>query len=264
MISYENLNLIIRNDLIRVMKNETIYHFSSFNIAINEIISKQTLLFSNPKIFNDPFDCNEKLLQIDIETEDLNNQLKTLTIRNRKERRELLKKINIKKEQNNALEIEKKKLKIACFSEKFDETLMWSHYADKHQGICIGFNFPYKYDNHFILCPVKYIDKIKKLEGTSDTSKVILYWLTTKSERWKYENEIRAITKAKTNEDRELVNYDSKYIKEIIFGCNVKTEKIKSAIKTLKANKIDIRKIVFKKMYIDENTFLLKDKEIKI
>lgn len=76
MISYENLNLIIRNDLIRVMKNETIYHFSSFNIAINEIISKQTLLFSNPKIFNDPFDCNEKLLQIDIETEDLNNQLK--------------------------------------------------------------------------------------------------------------------------------------------------------------------------------------------
>ena len=52
MISYENLNLIIRNDLIRVMKDELIYHFSSFDIAINEIIAKQTLLFSNPKTFN--------------------------------------------------------------------------------------------------------------------------------------------------------------------------------------------------------------------
>lgn len=264
MISYENLNLIIRNDLIRVMKDELIYHFSSFDIAINEIIAKQTLLFSNPKTFNDPFDCNQKLLQINLDNINFQNEFKSVAYANRKQRRKLLKNLDIKKEQNEIFELEKKKLKIACFSNNFNETLMWSHYGDKHNGICIGFNFPYKYDNHFILCPVKYIDKIEKLEGLCETSKVILYWLTTKSKRWEYENEIRAITKAKTNEDKELVKFDSKYIKEIIFGCCVETEKIKSAIKTLKINKIDVNKIKFKKMYIDEKTFLLNFKEIKI
>ena len=30
---------------------------------------------------------------------------------------------------------------VSCFSEINDSTLMWSHYADNNQGICVGYNF---------------------------------------------------------------------------------------------------------------------------
>ena len=30
-------------------------------------------------------------------------------------------------------------LKISCFSEEPDNMLLWSHYGNKHTGICIGF-----------------------------------------------------------------------------------------------------------------------------
>ena len=30
---------------------------------------------------------------------------------------------------------------IACFTTKNDNTLLWSHYADEHQGICLEFDF---------------------------------------------------------------------------------------------------------------------------
>ena len=30
---------------------------------------------------------------------------------------------------------------IACFSEVYDSSLMWGHYADSHRGFCIGYNF---------------------------------------------------------------------------------------------------------------------------
>jgi hypothetical protein len=37
-------------------------------------------------------------------------------------------------------------LRVVCFSEsavdRLDEILMWSHYADKHNGASIGFEFP--------------------------------------------------------------------------------------------------------------------------
>ena len=35
-----------------------------------------------------------------------------------------------------------KKTGISCFSEARDNNLMWGHYADKHEGICLGFRWP--------------------------------------------------------------------------------------------------------------------------
>ncbi|HMO16377.1 MAG TPA: DUF2971 domain-containing protein [Pirellulaceae bacterium] len=35
---------------------------------------------------------------------------------------------------------------VACFAEKADNFLMWSHYADRHQGICLEFETPRQSD----------------------------------------------------------------------------------------------------------------------
>lgn len=141
---------------------------------------------------------------------------------------------------------------------------MWSHYANKHSGICIGFNFPHKYEDKFILCPVKYLNEIKELDGTIDVYRVLLYWMTTKSIRWKYEKEIRAIYRCRNQKsDYEDINYESKYVKEIIFGCNVPDKKIEEAILRIKKSNLDFENITIKKMVINENDFLLTDKIIK-
>ncbi len=265
MIFKSEIENIITNDLKKVLTTDIVYHYSNYNISLNEIILKQRLRFSDPKTFNDPFDCNEKLLKINYSEEVIDQTISDLSINlSRQEKRELKRKIKNPNIQNQILREKRKEYKLSCFSEYNDEILMWSHYADKHSGICVGFSFPHKYEDKFILCPVKYLDQLKELEGTADVHRIILYWLTTKSIRWKYEKEIRAISKCKDQSlNYEFINYDSRYIKEIIFGCNVPNEKIKAAMSIIQQSNLRHEYITIKRMVINETDFLLKEETIK-
>lgn len=266
MILKSEIEKIITNDLIKVINAEIIYKYASFDISLYEIILKQSLQFSNPEIFNDPFDCNEKLLKINYDENIIEQAINDLSINiSRKERRELKRKFENQNNQNRILKEKRKEYKLSCFSEYYDEILMWSHYAEKHSGICVGFNFPHNYEEKFILCPVKYFRELKELDGTTDVYRIILYWLTTKSIRWQYEKENRAITKSKNKDlSYEYIKYDSKYIKEIIFGVNVSGEKINKAITLIKKSNINYKRIIFKRMRINENNFLLTEEIIEI
>jgi hypothetical protein len=44
--------------------------------------------------------------------------------------------------QTNAYEQFSESIGLLCYSKIIDEPVMWSHYADKHQGIALGFEFP--------------------------------------------------------------------------------------------------------------------------
>lgn len=102
---------------------------------VSRLIKTQTLWFSTPKRFNDPFDC-----QVDISgTFDAVRSL--LTISHNKQLTEL-----VQSAQTHA-EIHRYAYFCACAT--WDETLMWSHYADSHKGIALGFSFstdsPFKF-----------------------------------------------------------------------------------------------------------------------
>ncbi|MFZ4402108.1 MAG: DUF2971 domain-containing protein [Bacteroidales bacterium] len=264
MICKTEIEKILRIDLLKVLTTDTFYHYTKFKTAIDSILTDCTLQFSNPKTFNDPFDCNLKLLKINYKDIMVNEAIKQSSINlSRQQRREVERTFNNPKTFQNILKAEREKYKIACFSETNKEILMWSHYADKHSGVCIGFNFPHKYDDKFVMCPVKYLNELKSIDGMTDTLKVILYWLTTKSVRWDYEQEIRAVTKSKMNTNYELIKFDSKYIKEIIFGCNVTEKELNDGIKKIKKSGLNIDRIMIKHMRIDEHNFLLKEELIK-
>ena len=66
----------------------------------------------------------------------------------------------VKEVRNNAL--------ISCFSKRYDSILMWSHYGDKHKGICIEFDRP---DKDFI--DVKYSKKRCKFDLEDTTRRVL-------------------------------------------------------------------------------------------
>ena len=85
---------------------------------------------------------------------------------------------------------------ILCFSEAWTNPVQWSHYANHHQGICMGFDVP---DNQ--LKAVSYVRERLLLDwpkmqsdpafGEEFMSQVI----STKFEHWSYEQEMRSFVR---------------------------------------------------------------------
>ena len=255
-ISERELDKVLIANLKQVTEFQRIYHYSGCKTAVENIILQHTLKFSDPLKFNDPFDCSEKILKVSYDRGLIDSTLKDLKY-NRNQRRKL-KTSEIQVQQNANMREEREKYKICCFSRKSDNVLMWSHYSEKHSGICCGFEFPL--DNKiFTVAPVRYANSIDKIEGKTELYKVIMYWLTTKSHIWEYEDEYRAILNSKSpHSEFEIVLYDSTFLKEIIFGCNLKTTEIKKILTKLKSNKVDLKNIELRRAQLDPETFNLK------
>lgn len=92
---------------------------------------------------------------------------------------------------------------ITAMSENPGSILMWSHYADSHNGICIGYDISKINNEKMRLLEIDYSTKrfepsdiikdLQTLPSMIDT--IIDKVVTTKSEQWSYENEHRYITK---------------------------------------------------------------------
>lgn len=88
---------------------------------------------------------------------------------------------------------------ISCLAGTNMDNLMWSHYADKHTGICVEYDFKKANNdiNHF-LYPVIYTDcPIDITDLMSNDDKIPLALLVSiicKSIDWRYENEWRLIS----------------------------------------------------------------------
>lgn len=162
---------------------------------------------------------------------------------------------------NKTIEIcenELNKLGITAMTETHDNILMWSHYANSHKGVCIGYDTEKikEKDNVMRLLRVKYLeDRFEKSDITCAShtlsgkfSKLEDKIVTTKSPQWQYEkehryitslsraNEILIIKNGKTDEiiDEILERHnDSNYHfdkREIIYGENFKKIKINASI----------------------------------
>lgn len=81
---------------------------------------------------------------------------------------------------------------VLCFSRSWSNPVLWSHYADKHRGICLGFDV----DDSCVM-PVNYMTDLTKfkLDANATTSFLtkdyIRQLLSTKFNDWKYEDEAR-------------------------------------------------------------------------
>lgn len=83
---------------------------------------------------------------------------------------------------------------LLCFSRTWRNPLLWSHYADKHKGIALGFDIPDE-----LLFDVKYIGGMHKINVTEDSTKsetidrILDRLRYTKFDGWKYEDEVRQL-----------------------------------------------------------------------
>jgi hypothetical protein len=120
-----------------------LYKYQPFDVnSIKNLIEHQ-IWFSKPLEFNDPFDCNIRLDRRQLSDEEFTGfcqayDLPTMGIpigQLKEKITEILQTLLEKAAQQHINE-----RGISCFSEKNDDLLLWSHYANKHTGFCLGFD----------------------------------------------------------------------------------------------------------------------------
>jgi hypothetical protein len=144
-----------------------LFHFINLEYGLDDIRRRRLKISLIPDL-NDPFE----LLSIELSNRDLRQAIRA------------------------AIEGISKNGGILCFSKRWSNPVQWSHYADRHRGLCLGFEIP-----DSLLLPVSYatgrlISEANQLLTTNcaaneDNEAAVLKLLSTKYSHWKYENEMR-------------------------------------------------------------------------
>ncbi|KZN42651.1 hypothetical protein N475_09990 [Pseudoalteromonas luteoviolacea DSM 6061] len=189
----------MKNVLFRYSDPEKNHFLSEFK--------NQQIHFSTPEQFNDPFDC-----QMEYERT-VNEVLSQKRVANRASTDILSK--QLKKKLTN--------IGICCFCRAKKNQLMWSHYANSHKGICIGFNrnvllsaLPNVSVEDVIYQskhPLHSIPDCMKLNSGNLLEAVITPLLTTKYSYWRYERETRLIS-----QEFGLKDISAQSIQSVSFG----------------------------------------------
>jgi hypothetical protein len=91
------------------------------------------------------------------------------------------------------------KFGVACFSPKWDNQLMWAHYAQSHQGFCVEYavgHMTLASENMFSSFHVQYTSQLPELcisEALFSPHQTLSRMLATKHLDWAYENEWRLV-----------------------------------------------------------------------
>ena len=230
-----------------------LYKYLSYTNGAKDVIEKGTLKFSSYDEFNDPFDC---VVSYDLEDsieycksrKDLmkvvGNKFKLSPAERISSQSVLLKNIenSIKSGEfhNSILD----RIGICCLSLVPDSILMWSHYADNHQGLVVEFDtFQDKHseldsvEEKLIGYPIIYQDEMPKIsvrngqDGFSAVESTIL----TKSKSWEYEKEFRVIS---THSGPGVHKFDNTLISRVIVGAKMNNDDYLDVIRRVDATNL--------------------------
>ncbi len=217
--------------------------------STKKILGNNSLWFSSPNEFNDPFDC-----QIIPNT---NNTLQEIELFLRNDSEVPLSERTIKDLAKDAFETPGKwkdiidqtfdkiinKTGVCCFTKDEKNLLMWSHYTDSHKGICLKFDI--LKDPAFFLypLPVNYRNDYPNYNHLGDRTNLVNDIILSKSNDWSYEQEIRVIKP----QENGLIEFDKEALIEIIFGCKTPIKDMDDIISLSRKNGFNIKFKIAKK-----------------
>jgi hypothetical protein len=216
-----------------------IYKFFPNSEFIFSTLINGQLWFSKVEDFNDPFEWNF-LYKINVERDrvDIEKYVEETNFgRSQSEKEKKLKlyletPIILENELNKSLQYRKNK-GVSCFTVEENKlnVLMWSHYANSHKGIVLGFSeeiiqiihkddFRVNRNSEIIFSKpdrreVTYKNIPSLISPFNKERCSIRDYEYIKSEDWKYENEIRIVSPK-----FGLHYFNKQSLKEIIFGIN--------------------------------------------
>jgi len=214
----------------------------ALNANTMHLMCEGEMYFSAPAAFNDPFDCRVRL-SATATADELDRYLARQGVP--QSQRDAV----VAKVASGALSLESfvpsdasgvsAMLRVYCLSTLNDNTLMWSHYAKDHTGVCVGIKVHF-HENSLCLAvepdcvspihvaantgllpasPVVYDFQMPSpynlFTGTSDD---LQPFMLTKSKLWEYESEYRIIMLFERILKRNPVVLAAGQISEVIFG----------------------------------------------
>jgi len=228
-----------------------LYKYQPFDTQALENLKNQVIYFGSPLRFNDPYDCSARpkfkqlsdsevelariryLARTDVpiearwqfEASDC-DQLRDTLIRTAS--------ASIQNFIDNFLETNG----VSCFSERNDNLLMWSHYAQHGKGFCLEFSG--QHETFKLIRPVSYRDSIPELDLApillDDNFDAVLNLFFSKSADWKYEQEWRAIHTAAGT----AYTYSSDVLTGVYFGSEMSLAAMEIIALTLMGQNEDV------------------------
>jgi len=233
---------------------DTLYKFSPINANLYKSLKEGYLWHSSPSTFNDPFDCYKHLLKF----EPTDSDIEEFCRRNYQQGEDIPLDLQIAYLQKNPQKLIEAQWRsmddsingqgICCFAGNFKNTLMWSHYASNHSGICLIFD-PHK-DISLFMVKVRYTDDFVPRNYYTENRIGALIMLSTKSNDWSYEEEYRSISRRPGPNE-----FNKSMLKGVIFGCKTKRDDIFEVMNTIET--ADYSNVEYQVAYTETNSFKL-------
>lgn len=231
------------------------------------MISKGELWFSSAKSFNDPFDTSITYFIDGIHTplaeKWINNaSLKFMPNESEEFRKNFseqrLKQIRTDPEEINRMrkdliDSNYENFGICSLSGTNDNLLLWAHYANKHNGICLGLNVDKIWEMAKIVAKNKDVIDLVKVDYSTDMPNInffeamlkddddfndVLQFIKTKSIHWDYENEHRVLYYHKSE---QAFSFGPELVSEVILGCRMSSEDKENVTNYCKTNSPKIK-----------------------
>jgi len=198
---------------------EMMYRFRHFRFSDNEghkqeperILCDSLLWCSDPKVFNDPFDCRPNLAMSSIpiakaiERTEAMIQRRGLpadhphAINARNSAREgKFDSTEMYEALRHGMQAAIDSSSICCFNSVWDDPRMWAQYADDHKGYCLAFELDGNWPEDAFPMPVEYSEERPKIDLAVDTMedpetawRYVKGSIFTKSSHWQGEREVR-------------------------------------------------------------------------
>lgn len=231
---------------------DLLYKYRVWDLSSNgynhKILTERQLYFASPSQFNDPFDC---ALPFRYDPKDLTDENIFLKYKEMTESQypdkapQDIHEICYREQQEGRLtnpdywkdyhpqfqENVDKTFGIVSLTSKPDNLLMWSHYANSHQGFCVGLDANLLYQ--IVGGGIGHVLYNEQFPFTSlfDDTKSVIRHLNTKSEvHWSYEDEYRI---TKHGYSKKTIELPAEVFKEVIIGCKTSEAFQKEILETV-------------------------------
>ena len=188
-----------------------LYHYMPFEKPehLARIFTEGTIYFSNPKDFNDPWDCRpcyskevlndpkkyDRIVKWFIRCDrklntSLPEQERSIRKQELRSNRKLLEWM-IDEMTSGMEKAVQSRYRVFCLSIHPDRPLMWSHYGGKHKGVCLEFSTQNK-----LFCAalkIEYMNQYPLFEVSEDNEGANIQPLLVKSNMWVEEDEFRLV-----------------------------------------------------------------------
>lgn len=117
-----------------------------------------------------------------------------------------------------------------CFSKGWKNPVLWSHYGDRHKGVCLGFDIPDEAPGEIDYLP----ERLDLNEISLKTGKSFVF---SKFKHWEYENEWRTYVDIDPSTEENGLYFmefgEDLKLKEVILGvrCTLPIENLKTLLK---------------------------------